>query len=335
MISFMYGYRIYSWSVEILRARDGSKKSKINMARIASRCLVILSLSCVSCIMSTSSSRKVAIVTGGTRGVGAGIASALADDDFDLLLTYNTNLEAAKAFVADLESRHDGIQCELVGGDLSLPETRNAIFECFDSHFAEKVLGAVVHNAGQYVGITSSNEADLPPAQIKFGDGSILGEDGVPKLDHMKYYQRLYGDAFVDLCERGIARMQNGGSLIGISSPGCNLLYNANAGYAMPGSGKSMMEYSMRLFALGAASKNINCNVVIPGVTLTEAWGKVAEKRGMKSEQITDMIVEKRVPMNRPIEARGIGDVVAFLCSDKGRYVTGVVLPVDGGLHLG
>ena len=94
------------------------------------------------------------------------------------------------------------------------------------------------------------------------------------------------------------------------------------------------MEYSMRIIATTAAAKNVNCNVIVPGVTLSDAWGKVAEKRGCKSEDITDMIVEKRVPMKRPLEVRGIGDVAAFLCSEKGRYVTGVSLPVDGGLHL-
>lgn len=281
-------------------------------------------------------SRRVAIVTG-TRGIGKGIASALADDDFDLLLTYNSNKDAAEDFINDLKSKHESIQCELVGGDLSKSETRDAIFDCYDSKFGkDRILGAVVHNAGQYLGITSTNEAGLDAAMTSFGDNRILDEDGKPKLEHMKFYQALYGDAFIDLCERGIARMKDGhgGSLIGISSPGCNLSYSANPGYSLPGSGKCVMEYSMRIIAKVAGSKNINCNVIVPGVTLSDAWGKVAETRGMKTEEITNKVVQG-VPMKRPIETRGIGDVAAFLCSDKGRYITGVSLPVDGGLHLG
>ena len=85
----------------------------------------------------------------------------------------------------------------------------------------------------------------------------------------MHYYQRMYGDAFVDLCEQGLARFKDGGSLVGISSPGCTLQYKANLGYDMPGSGKCVMEYTMRLFAVRAATKNVNVNVVIPGVTVT------------------------------------------------------------------
>ena len=71
-----------------------------------------------------------------------------------------------------------------------------------------------------------------------------------------------YGDAYVDLCERGLARMTDGGSLVGISSPGCTVAYKANLGYDMPGSGKCVMEYAMRLIALRCAGKGVNCNVV-------------------------------------------------------------------------
>jgi len=299
------------------------------------RYLLVLSLALST--MSSTSPRPVAIVTGGTRGIGSGIADAFADEGFDLLLTFNSNKEAADVFVATLKSKHSDIQCELVGGDLSKPETRDQIFECYDSKFGtDRVLTAAVHNAGQYVGVTSTNNDGLEASSLAFGDNKILGEDGKPKFEHMHFYQALYGDAFIDLCERSLARMtaENGGSLIGISSPGCNLTYGANKGYSLPGSGKCIMEYSCRIIAVTAAEKNVNCNCIVPGVTLSDAWDKVAEKRGCKAEDITNMIVKARVPMKRPLEVRGIGDVAAFLCSDKGRYITGVSLPVDGGLHL-
>jgi NAD(P)-dependent dehydrogenase (short-subunit alcohol dehydrogenase family) len=286
--------------------------------------------------MTSTSERPVAIITGGTRGIGSGIASALADDGFDLLLTYNSNLEAARNFVATLQALHPTIQCALVGGDLSKSETRDAIFECYDKEFTGRTLGAVVHNAGQYLGITSTNADGLGPQNMAFGDNSILGEDGKPWLEPMKFYQALYGDAYIDLCERGIARMGSpGGSLIGISSPSCNLSYRPGPAYSLPGSGKCVMEYANRIIAVTAAGKNINSNVIVPGVTLSDAWSKCADHFGSKSaKDLTDSVVENRVPMKRPIEVRGIGDVASFLCSPKGRYITGVSLPVDGGLHL-
>ena len=149
----------------------------------------------------------------------------------------------------------------------------------------------------------------------------------------MHYYQRMYGDAYVDLCERGLARMTAGGSLVGISSPGCTTQYNANAGYDMPGSGKCVMEYAMRLFALRCAGKDVNCNVVVPGVTTTDAWGRLAATRGTTKDELVAAISGRLSPMGS-VTPRQVGDGVAFLCSPAGRIVTGVSLPVDGGVHL-
>ena len=278
---------------------------------------------------------RAAIVTGGTRGIGRGISEALAASGFDLLVTFNTDASAAEAAAAELRAAH-GCTVECVGGDISLEATRDAIFACFDKSFKRThALGAVIHNAGQYVGITSANADGLAASMYGFGDGSMLDADGKMKLDVMHYYQRMYADAYVDLCERGAARMDeaDGGSLIGISSPGCTLQYNANLGYDMPGSGKCVMEYAMRLFAVRCAPKGINCNVVVPGVTETDAWGKLAEKRGMKKEELVAGIASRLSPMGA-MQPRQLGDAVAFLCSPEGRIITGVSLPVDGGVHL-
>uniref|UniRef100_A0A7S0J461 3-oxoacyl-[acyl-carrier-protein] reductase n=1 Tax=Calcidiscus leptoporus TaxID=127549 RepID=A0A7S0J461_9EUKA len=292
-------------------------------------------LSLVAALAAASVRPRAAIVTGGTRGVGRGISEALAADGFDLLVTYNTNADAAEKAATELRSAF-GCAVETVGGDISLEATRDDIFARYDQTFkASHALGAVAHNAGQYVGVTSANCEDLAASSYGFGDGSMLDADGRMQLDVMKYYQRMYGDAFVDLCERGAARMgEEGGSLIGISSPGCTLQYNPNLGYDMPGSGKCIMEYAMRLFAVRCASKGINCNVVIPGFTDSDGWAYLAKGRGMTKEELLSGIASRLSPSGQPMSCRQLGDAVAFLCSPKGRLITGVSLPVDGGVHL-
>jgi NAD(P)-dependent dehydrogenase (short-subunit alcohol dehydrogenase family) len=143
----------------------------------------------------------------------------------------------------------------------------------------------------------------------------------------------MYGEAFVDLCERSLLRMSEGGSLVGVSSPGVTAhYYGAGPSYSMPGSGKCLMEYSMRIYALQAAARGINVNVIVPGITITDAWSNLFKKRG-KEVDMHEM-VKGRVPMQKAIFPRDIGNVVAFLSSDAGKFVTGTVLPIDGGLHL-
>lgn len=287
----------------------------------------------VLCMVTPSS--RVAIVTGGTRGIGRGIAESLAASGFDLLLTYNTNGEQAERTSDHLREMY-GCTVILCRGDLTLPETRRSIFHTFDTRFANThTLRAMIHNAGQYVGITADNVDGLAADRaLGFGcDSPWNATEHAARFDVMRYYQRLYGEAFVDLCERSITRMSDGGSLIGISSPGCTLQYKPNLGYDMPGSGKCVMEFTMRLYALRCASRGINCNVVIPGVTATDAWHHIATRRETSASQMITALASKIAPMGA-MAPREVGDVVSFLCSNDARFVTGVSLPVDGGVHL-
>ena len=318
--------------------------------------LLLLVLLCHCLCHNVQAIRPIAIVTGGTRGIGSGMATCLAQDGYDLLLTYNSNHEAAQAFVQQLHTRVPECRVAIVGGDVALPETRQQIWKCLEEEFPNTApLKALVHNAGQYVGITAENSAGLTQetsARVVFGDGSLLKNDSTSSsssstnFDTMHYYQKLYGEAFIDLCEHCIPRMKQhgGGSIIGTSSPGVTAAYyRPQVGYSMPGSGKSLMEYSMRIYALQVARHNINVNVIVPGVVQTDAWEKVAQAQGLQNaQQLMERIRNKNNSNNNNnnppppsiLQPRDIGHLAAFLCSEKGRFITGTVIPCDRGLHL-
>ena len=91
----------------------------------------------------------------------------------------------------------------------------------------------------------------------------------------------------------------------------------------------------MRLYALEAAKYGINVNVIIPGVTKSDAWGKIAEGRGMERDAFLEMMKDKMVPMGEIVEGTDIGETVAFLSGNSGgKFMTGLSLRVVGGLHL-
>ena len=278
--------------------------------------------------------RKVAIVTGGTRGIGKGIAEALAKKQYDLLLSYNSDYESAMDTCNFLEKKYD-CRVELFSGDISLKSTRKKLFKCYDMKYKNTHhLGVAVHNAGQYIGITSGNSDGLsnPSKNFAFGDGSLIENDEFD-INVMRFYQKMYGEAYIDICERSIPRMKRGGSLIGISSPGCTTQFNPSPGYDMPGSGKCIMEYAMRLFALRCAPLDINCNVVIPGFTKTEAWDRIGALRETTGDSIVEKMSEKYSP-NGPMTPDEVGEGITLLCSPEGRYITGISLPIDKGVHL-
>ena len=103
--------------------------------------------------------------------------------------------------------------------------------------------------------------------------------------------------------------------------------------YDLRGPAKCTLESLVRFYAKRLAAKNVTVNCVIPGVVLTKAWKNITPAN-METKDLVEKVT-KSLPMKRPADAREIGAAIAFLCSDKARYITGVALSVDGGAHLG
>jgi NAD(P)-dependent dehydrogenase (short-subunit alcohol dehydrogenase family) len=202
---------------------------------------------------------KTAIISGGTRGIGLGIATCMARDGYNLILGYHINHDAAERTKEALEKEY-GIKVICCSGDIALPDTMEKFFAVVRTHFNNE-LTAFVHNAGLYLGVTT----ELTDLQPKPDDDFELVFD---------YYQKVYPRAL----RRGIqlALTCTGiRHIIAISSPGCNCNQVPQVGYEMPGQAKASMEFLVRLYARKLANDKITVNCVIPGYIKTEAWDNI------------------------------------------------------------
>lgn len=249
-------------------------------------------------------------------GIGLGIAQCLARDNYNLVLGYNSNKQAAERTKQQLEKDY-GIQVVIVGGDIAAPVTMQNIFKAVRELFNSECT-TFVHNAGLYLGITTESSEIQPTSDAAFDQT-------------WDYYQKVYPQAF----KRGLLLAQECKGLkhvLAISSPGCNATCPPRVGYETPGQAKAAVEFLVRVHASALASKGVNVNCIVPGYIRTEAWTRMAEKMGRSTEQLEHFV--DGTPAQRWADPSEIGEAAAFLCSTKGAFVTGVSLPVDGGLHL-
>ena len=181
------------------------------------------------------------IITGGTRGLGFDSAEELAKNGYThLILTYNSNTERAEKTKKTLEEKY-GISVFLVKGDLVLPEAVDAIFDCVEKNFGNK-LNALVHNAGAAVGVTSVAESEA----AKKAAASYKKSIGYGEFDDFStydYYQDIYPKCFIRMVEKSIKIMEDGkGYILAISTYGSNCIQTPKPGYAITAQAKGGLE---------------------------------------------------------------------------------------------
>jgi acetoacetyl-CoA reductase len=242
---------------------------------------------------------RVALVTGGARGIGAAITTALARDGVHVAAGYSSNAKAAEDLQEKLAA--EGASVSVHQGNVGTPE------DCL--RFAEQVLAHhgridyLVNNAGITVDKTVRRmTVEDWHAVLRINlSGAFYMTKAV--LDHMT--------------ERGFGRIVNISSVIGESGA------VGQANYAASKSG--LFGFSKSL-AQEVARKGVTVNCVAPGYIETEMLAAIPEK-----------VLEKLlsgVPVGRLGQAREIARAVQFLLDDDAGYITGSVLAVNGGLDM-
>ncbi|KAL9974485.1 hypothetical protein ACROYT_G011521 [Oculina patagonica] len=273
------------------------------------------------------------IITGGTRSLGFCVAEELAKSGYThLILTYNSNTERAEKSKKTLKEKY-GISVFIVKGDLAQPEIVDAIFDCVEKNFGNK-LNALVCNAGAVVGVTSTPENEAAKKAAASYQKAI-GSGDFDDFSAYDYLQDIYPKCFIRMVEKSIKIMEdNKGYIVGVSAPGANITRTpGNLPFAIPNLAKGGIELLVRYYARALAPRGITVNAVVPGFIMSESWHHLtAGMGGVESEATKAMI--QGTPMKRFGEGREFGHVVSFLCSPKASFITGVSLPVDGGFHL-
>jgi acetoacetyl-CoA reductase len=242
---------------------------------------------------------KVAIVTGGTRGIGASISAGLTMQGIHVAAGYSTNMEAADALVNKL--RADGASISLHRGNVGVPEDCSRVV-------AEilEVTGRVdylINNAGINIDKTVSQMSiDEWHAVLRINlSGSFYMTKAV--LDHM--------------IKRRSGRIVNISSVIG---------QKGNIGQAHYAASKAGLFGFSKSLALEVARKGITVNCVAPGYVDTDMVAAV-DARTM------DLLVAK-VPVGRIGRGSEIARAVEFLVSEEASYITGSIISVNGGLDM-
>ena len=241
---------------------------------------------------------KVALVTGATRGIGRGVALALAAQGAHLVVV-GTNEEKAVAFASELEQ--NGTQALGIGADVSVAADVERLVDLAKERFGR--VDILVNNAG----ITR--------------DGLMLrmkDDDWDSVLDI-----NLKG-AF--LCTRAVARLmtrQRSGRIINISSVVGQM---GNAGQANYCASKAGLHGLTKSNARELAKRQITVNAVAPGFILTDMTEALSEQQ---RDELTT-----QVPLERLGHVDDISAVVVFLASEQAGYITGQVIGVNGGMYM-
>jgi NAD(P)-dependent dehydrogenase (short-subunit alcohol dehydrogenase family) len=249
---------------------------------------------------------KIALVTGGSRGLGKDMALALAKKGIGVILTYNSKKEEADAVVAEIEQ---------AGQKAAALQLNTAEVKTFDAFFAEvaKVLkntfdtdhfDFLVNNAG--IGINK------PFATTTEEDFDLL--------------MNIHLKGVFFLSQKALAVINDGGRIINLST---GLARFSMAGYAAYASMKGGIETLSKYMAAELGSRGIAVNVVAPGAIETDFGGGVVRDNEHVNKHIAGITALGRV--GRPDD---IGSVVAFLCSEDAKWVNAQRIEVSGGMNL-
>lgn len=249
---------------------------------------------------------KIALVTGGSRGLGKEMALSLAKKGIDVLLTYHSKIDEAQSVVAEIEKI--GQKAVAVQLDVAESNSFDSFFQkitiALKGTFGKDKFDFLVNNAGVGVHETFMNTTEA-------------------QLDNM--FNIHFKGVFI-LTQKSLMLMNDGGGIVNISS---GLTRFSFPGYAAYASMKTAMETLTKYQAKELGERKIRVNIVAPGAIETDFGGGAVRDNEQLNQFIASITALGRVGL-----PDDIGGVVAFLCTEDSKWVNAQRIEVSGGMNL-
>ncbi|MEE1962314.1 SDR family oxidoreductase [Allomuricauda taeanensis] len=252
------------------------------------------------------SKNKIALVTGGSRGLGENMAINLAKKGLDVVLTYQSNKVEADKTVQEIESlgqKAYGLQLDVSQVD-NFDTFVNQVKKVIGSHFEADHIDYLINNAG-------------------IGINAMITDTTEEQFDTLVDIH--FKGAFF-LTQKLLPIMADGGGIVNISS---GLARFSFPGYSVYGALKAAMETLTRYQAKELGTRQIRSNVVAPGAIETDFGGGTNKTDEGKRAAIANFTALGRVGI-----PSDIGGVVAFLCTEDAKWVNAQRIEVSGGMMI-
>ena len=249
---------------------------------------------------------KIALVTGGSRGLGKNMALSLAKKGLNVVLTYNSKKEEAQEVVSEIEKLgQKAVALQLNVSDVSgFDSFFQNVKSALQNTFGTDKIDFLINNAG-----VGTYESFAKTTEAQFDDMVNI---------HLK------GAFFIT--QKALDIMNDGGGIVNISSGLARFSYPEYSAYA---SMKGAIETLSRYQAQELGARKIRVNIVAPGAIETDFGGGAVRDNEQLNQQIASQTALGRVGL-----PDDIGSVVAFLCTPDSKWVNGQRIEVAGGIHL-
>lgn len=252
------------------------------------------------------STNKIALITGGSRGLGKNMAIRLAEQGHNVIITYNSQKEAANAVITEIEAK--GAQVAALQLDVSdfksLPAFLQDVAGILKSKWGRDKFDFLVNNAGI---------------------GATIPFDKVTENDFDRFMNIHFKSVYF-LTQRALPMMNDKGRIINISTGTTRFCV---PGYSVYASMKGAIEIFTKYVAKDVGVRGITANVVAPGPIETDF-----NNAAIRNNPDRKAVMASQTALGRVGQAEDIGGIVAFLCSEDAGWISGQRIEASGGVNL-